>query len=206
MNGGPYRSFPIGTRLRHAREASQLSLTEVAERSGLSKGFISRVERDETSPSVVSLIALCDAIGLTMEMLFKEPRITLIRASDRPQAVMPGEAVSDTLLTAAHEERITVIETIAAPGGSGGEELYSIASDCEVCYVLEGQVEFRVAGRSILLGPGDAVTFDAQAPHTWRNTSQGSEARLVWIIAPALADPLSYAQVPSNGAAGEAGR
>ncbi len=198
MNGGPSRSFPIGTRLRHAREASQLSLTEVAERSGLSKGFISRVERDDTSPSVVSLIALCEAVGLTMEMLFKEPRITLIRASDRPQTVMPGEAVSDTLLTAAHEERITVIETIAAPGGSGGEELYSIASDCEVCYVLEGEVEFRVAGRSILLGPGDAVTFDAQAPHTWRNTSHNSGARLVWIIAPALADPLSYAQVASS--------
>lgn len=199
MNDGPSRSFPIGTRLRHAREASQLSLAEVAERSGLSKGFISRVERDETSPSVVSLIALCEAIGLTMEMLFKEPRITLIRASDRPQAVMPGEAVSDTLLTAPHEERITVIETIAAPGGSGGEELYSIASDCEVCYVLEGEVEFRIDGRSILLGPGDSVTFDAQAPHTWRNTSGSAEARLVWIIAPALADPLSYAQVPSSG-------
>ena len=198
MTGTGLGNFPIGARLRHSREASQLTLAEVALRSGLSKGFISRVERDDTSPSVVSLISICGAIGITMEMLFKEPKVSVIRASARPQAVLPGEAVADTLLTAPHETRMTVIETIAAPSGTGGLLPYSLASDCEVCYVLEGSIDMIIDDTHYMLGQGDAITFNATTPHTWKNTSDEVSARLVWMIAPALADPLSHAQPPPH--------
>jgi quercetin dioxygenase-like cupin family protein len=179
----------LGARLRHAREQRQLSLGDVAARTGLSRGFLSRVERDMTSPSVASLIAMCEAISLPMERLFAAPRVTVVRAADRPKATLPGAAVVDTLITPAHESHVTVLETIAAPGGSGGTEPYTLPSECEVCYVLQGAIELDIDGVVFALRRGDAVTFGATVPHTWRNASATSEARIVWVIAPALPDP-----------------
>jgi quercetin dioxygenase-like cupin family protein/DNA-binding phage protein len=189
MAGNDSGVVHLGARLRHAREQRQLSLGDVAGRTGLSRGFLSRVERDMTSPSVASLIAMCEAISLPMERLFAAPRVTVVRAADRPKATLPGAAVVDTLITPAHESHVTVLETIAAPGGSGGTALYTLPSECEVCYVLQGAIELDIDGEVFALRRGDAVTFGATMPHTWRNASATSEARIVWVIAPALPDP-----------------
>jgi quercetin dioxygenase-like cupin family protein/DNA-binding XRE family transcriptional regulator len=192
-NGAAVR---LGARLRQAREQRQLSLGDVSERTGLSRGFLSRVERDMTSPSVASLVAVCEAISLPLGRLFGTPSVAVVRAADRPTAVLPGRAVVDTLITPAHESHVTVVETLAAPGGSGGEEYYTLPSECEVCYVLEGTIELEVDGEAFALARGDAVTFGANVPHTWRNPSRSAEARVVWVIAPALPDPRGQADVP----------
>ena len=188
-------SVRLGGRLRHAREQRQLSLGDVSERTGLSRGFLSRVERDQTSPSVASLVAVCEAISLPLERLFATPSFTVVRAADRPKAALPGAAVVDTLITPPHEPHVTVVETLAAPGGSGGDGYYTIPSECEVCYVLEGTIELEIDREVFALARGDAVTFGATVPHTWRNTS-AAEARVVWVIAPALPDPRGQAVVP----------
>jgi transcriptional regulator with XRE-family HTH domain len=189
-NGAPIR---LGARIRHARELRRLSLGDVSDRTGLSRGFLSRVERDMTSPSVASLVAVCGAIALPLERLFATSTVSVVRASDRPAAALPGRAVADTLITPAHEPHVTVLETLAAPGGSGGEEHYTLPSECEVCYVLEGTIELEVDGDTFALARGDAVTFGAATPHTWRNPSATDEARVVWVIAPALPDPRGQA-------------
>jgi transcriptional regulator with XRE-family HTH domain len=181
----------FGRRLRHAREANRMSLGDLAERSGVTKSFLSRVERDETSPSVANLVAICDALGLAMADLFAVPETTLVRRGDRPQvADLPKAAdVVDTLITPAHERHVTVLETAVAPGGSGGDALYTLPSEAEVCFVLEGTVEVRVEDDAFLLHEGDALTFGASVPHTWRNAGPATGARILWILAPALPDP-----------------
>ena len=189
-------SVRLGARLRHAREQRQLSLGDVSDRTGLSRGFLSRIERDKTSPSVASLVSVCEAISLPLERLFATPSVAVVRAADRPTAALPGRAVVDTLITPAHESHVTVVETLAAPGGSGGEEYYTLPSECEVCYVLDGTIELAVDGEVLALARGDAVTFGATVPHTWRNPSRRAEARVVWVIAPALPDPRRQAGVP----------
>ena len=181
----------LGGRLRHAREAARLSLADVAARAGVTASFLSRVERDETSPSVASLVAICDALGLAMAELFAVPRTTLVRRAERPRiADLPKAAdVVDTLLTPAGERHVTVLETICAPGGSGGDAPYTLASEAEVCFVLEGRVEVLVGDEAFLLEPGDALTFGAAVPHTWRTADADRGARILWILAPALPDP-----------------
>jgi transcriptional regulator with XRE-family HTH domain len=179
----------IGARLRHAREAGRLTLEHVAARSGVTKSFLSRVERDITSPSVASLISICDAVGLSMADLFHRPPATLVRRADRPRpADLPKAAdVVDTLLTPADERHVTVLESTVAAGGSGGPVLYTLPSDCEVCFVLDGTVELQVEDELFTLEAGDALTFGASVPHTWRVCS--SDARILWILAPGLPDP-----------------
>jgi transcriptional regulator with XRE-family HTH domain len=178
----------LGARLRHAREGARLSLAEVEARTGVSKGFLSKVERDAASPSVANLVAICDAIGLAMSDLFAVPRTVLIRSADRPSldGLPKARAVKDTLITPEHERHVTVLETLVANGGSGGDELYTMPSECEVCFVLEGEIEIDLEDTTYALGPGDALTFAAAVPHTWR---AAGPARILWILAPGLPDP-----------------
>ncbi|BDZ53982.1 hypothetical protein GCM10025870_10550 [Agromyces marinus] len=75
---------PIGAKLRSTRIAQGLTLAQVAEASGLSKGFLSRLERDETSPSVATLVQLCQVLSLPVGALFAEPEIQHIRRGDAP--------------------------------------------------------------------------------------------------------------------------
>lgn len=180
----------FGARLRHAREASRLSLAEAAARSGVTKSFLSRVERDQTSPSIASLTGMCDAVGLSLADLFRAPRTTLVRRADRPAITeLPKAAeVADTLITPPSERYVTVLESVVAVGGSGGEKLYTLPSDCEVCFVLQGAIEVRVADQTFTLEAGDALTFGADVPHSWKATG-GAGARILWILAPALPDP-----------------
>ena len=179
----------FGARLRHAREASRLSLGDVAARSGVTKSFLSRVERDMTSPSVASLVGICQAVGLSVADLFQTPQTTLVRRSDRPTfADLPKAAeVVDTLITPAGERYVTVLESAVAAGGSGGSTLYTLPSECEVCFVLQGTIEVQVEDQTFTLQEGDALTFGAAVPHSWR--AAGGGARILWILAPALPDP-----------------
>ena len=165
-----------------------MSLEEVAARSGVTKSFLSRVERDLTSPSVASLVGICDALGIPVAELFATPRTTLVRRSDRPRlADLPKAAeVVDTLITPAGERHVTVIETAAAAGGSGGSVLYTLPSECEVCFVLHGRIEVSVEDEVFALEAGDALTFGAGVPHNWRAID---DARILWILAPGLPDP-----------------
>ncbi|HEY6889871.1 MAG TPA: XRE family transcriptional regulator [Solirubrobacter sp.] len=185
MNNGTVR---IGARLRHAREAGRLSLADVEARTGLSKGFLSKVERDASSPSVANLVSICDAIGLPMADLFAMPRTTVVRHADRPSldGLPKASAVRDTLITPEQERHVTVLETVVTAGGSGGEELYTMPSECEVCFVLEGDIEVVLEDETFALGAGDALTFGAAVPHTWR---AAGAARILWILAPGLPDP-----------------
>jgi transcriptional regulator with XRE-family HTH domain len=181
----------LGARLRHVRETTRLSLAEVAARSGVTKSFLSRVERDETSPSVATLADICAAIGLPLAGLFAMPQATLVRRSERPRLPdLPKAAdVVDTLITPAGERDVTVLETTAAPGGSGGEVPYTLPADCEVCFVLQGAVQVQVEDQVFWLDEGDALTFGGAVPHTWRTAAPGEGARILWILAPALPDP-----------------
>jgi transcriptional regulator with XRE-family HTH domain len=181
--------FPIGERLRQARERRGLSLADVAERTGLSKGFLSRVERDGVSPSLDSLVAIADAVGIAVADVFAMPPVLVTRYAERADEGLPGVGVTDVLLSPPQERRVTVLETVAAPEGSGGEEHYSLPSQFELCYVVEGRIELAVGAERYELGAGDVATFPADQPHTWRNPDRARSARLLWILAPALPDP-----------------
>ncbi|MBT5575733.1 MAG: helix-turn-helix transcriptional regulator, partial [Microbacteriaceae bacterium] len=60
----------LGERLRHAREARRLTLEDVAEQASLTKGYISKVERNQATPSVAVLLRVCETLGLSIGDLF----------------------------------------------------------------------------------------------------------------------------------------
>jgi transcriptional regulator with XRE-family HTH domain len=176
----------IGARLRAARRDRGLSLATVAERSGLTKGFLSEVERDLTSPSVGSLLRVCAALDLPVGALFAAEQGPVVRAAERAPVAFGGQGVDEFQLTPAGERRLLVLQSDIAPGGGSGEDPYRLGSDAEFVHVLEGTLEVEVDGARHRLAAGDSMTFDAGAAHTWANPSGSRPARVLWVLVPAL--------------------
>jgi len=177
---------PIGPRLRDARRAQRLSLATLADRTGLTKGFLSQVERDLTAPSVASLIRLCEVLELPVGHLFDGAHTPLVRGGERTPIAFGGSGVSEYRLTPADETRVLLLLSEIAPGGGSGDEPYALGSDAEVAHVIEGTLHVEVAGTHYDLSAGDTLTFDASAPHRWHNPSAALPTRVLWFLAPAL--------------------
>ncbi len=176
----------IGARLRDARLRRGLTLADLAGRTALTKGFLSQVERDLTSPSVGSLVRLCDALGITAGHLLDGSPGPVVRSAERTPIRFGGEGVGEFRLTPAGEERLLVLQSDVAPGGGSGDEAYGLASSAEFVHVLEGVLDVEVAGTRHRLAAGDSLTFDAPAPHRWANPSSVLPARVLWVIVPGL--------------------
>jgi transcriptional regulator with XRE-family HTH domain len=175
----------IGSRLRAARQAHGYTLDQLASAVGLTKGFLSRVERDETSLSVASLITLCEVMSLDVGSLFTVPDVAVVRRDSAPAINLGGTGVDERLMTPRGQSRVQVVHTDAAPGGTGGSDFYTINCEYEVVYVLAGSIEMLFTDRRVELAAGDAMTFPGGEPHTWLNASQTEPAELVWVLTPA---------------------
>ena len=81
----------IGSRIRAARQSQRLTIEQVADATGLTKGFLSRVERDLTSPSVASLVTLCQVLSISIGDLFAAPETHLTRRNDGPRISLGGQ-------------------------------------------------------------------------------------------------------------------
>jgi len=178
----------IGAQLRAARQASRMSMAEVAEQSGLTKGFLSKLERDLTNVSVASLIRLCDALGISIGSLFEAAKGEVVRKGQYPPINFGGEGIREYLLTPAGEKRVQAILSEIEPGGGSGNEPYSLPTDVEFAMVLAGQLSVVVAGDELTLNAGDAFTFQSRTEHTFAVPPSAGPTTVLWVFSPALPD------------------
>lgn len=174
----------IGSRLRAARRSQQLTIDQLATVTDLTKGFISRIERDMTSPSVSTLVALCEVLHVNIGDLFASSDVELVTAEGAPRINLGGEGANERLLTPRRESRLQVVRSTVSPGGSGGGKLYTINSPVDVVHVLAGSITVQFSDRTLTLAAGDSLTFDGREPHNWQADLE-VETELLWILAPA---------------------
>jgi quercetin dioxygenase-like cupin family protein len=151
----------------------------------LTKGFLSRIERDETSPSVASLVTLCQVMSIDVGSLFAAPDVALVRRNEAPTINLGGTGVTEQLMTPRGQARLQLVHSAIEPGGTGGEDLYTINCEVEVLYVLKGSVRLVLRDRSQKLSAGDALTFAGGEPHSWVNPSRTRAAEVIWALVPA---------------------
>ena len=193
-NGAP-AAVPDGTRigaqLRAARLAARMSMAEVAEQAGLTKGFVSKLERDLANVSVASLIRLCDVLGISVGSLFAAPTGEVIRHGAYPPINFGGRKMTEYLLTPSGEKCVQAILSDIEPGGGSGDDPYALPADVEFVYVLAGEVQVTMAGEQITLEQGDAFTFPTSTPHTFHASPQAGRTKVLWVVSPACPPPLS---------------
>jgi transcriptional regulator with XRE-family HTH domain len=174
----------IGARLRDARQRQGLTIEQIAQSTGLTKGFISRIERDVTSPSVSTLVTVCAALSLPVGELFATPKTDVVRGDTAPGIQLAGQGADERLLTPRGQARLQLVRSVIEPGGSGGEELYTLNCEIEVVHVLRGRLRVVFSKSVELLAEGDTMTFSGREPHTWTNPDD-EVAEALWVIVPA---------------------
>lgn len=180
---GVREAVAVGARLRNARQERRYTLDQVAQLSGMTKGFLSRVERDITSPSVASLVTLCHVLQIDVGSLFTAPRTILVRLDEATVVDLGGVGIDERLVTASDERAVQVVRSVVQPGGHGEEEPYSLDCEIEVCHVVAGAIEITLHDEHHTLAAGDTLTFSGREPHTWRNVSD-TEAVVLFVLLP----------------------
>jgi transcriptional regulator with XRE-family HTH domain len=163
-------------------------MAEVAERSGLTKGFISKLERDQVSASVASLARLSEALGISIGSLFQAPAGNLVRHGAYPPVNLGGDGLAEYALTPGGEQRVQAILSEIDPGGGSGSEPYSLPADVEFVFVLEGELRLTYGEQEVTLARGDAFTFPPRCPHTFRAVDRKGRTRVLWVLCPGLPD------------------
>ena len=177
----------IGARLKQARQAQRKTLSEVARASGVTKGFLSRMERDQVNASVAALVRVCQSLGIGVGSLFETaPYGEVVRQGAYRPISFGGESLTEFLLTPVGERRVQAIFSDIEPGGGSGGETYALSADVEFVFVLQGRLEIRFANQVTCLGPGDAFTFAPSLGHSFRSIEERAATRVLWVIAPAL--------------------
>jgi quercetin dioxygenase-like cupin family protein/DNA-binding transcriptional regulator YiaG len=174
----------VGAMLREQRRKLNLTLQEVAGRAGITKGFLSEVERDRAAPSVATLLKLRDALSLSVSSLFRSSLPQVVRRNERQSIPYGGQGIGCSLLSARNAHRLTVVHAEFRPGGRSGSEPHSMDSDEEIIVVLAGTLEITVQDETHTLRAGDSITFDPRTPHIYRNPSSREAARTLCIMAP----------------------
>lgn len=178
-----HQPIRIGARLRASRLAQGLTLEQLAEATQVTKGFLSRVERDDTQPSLSSLVQICQALSLPVGSLFEASDVQRIPLEGAPRINMGGRGADERLVTPRSEERLQVIHSTLAPDADGGDELYTVNCSVEVLHLISGELTVVFNDRLEELGAGDTLTFPGNTPHNWRAGSGG--ATVTWVLVPA---------------------
>jgi mannose-6-phosphate isomerase-like protein (cupin superfamily) len=146
---------------------------------------LSRVERDDASPSVASLVALCEVLNLDVGTLFSTPEVALVRPDTAPAINLGGTGVKERLMTPRSQSRLQLIHSFVDPGGNSGADMYTINCELEVLCVISGAVDLTFRHGAQRLETGDTLTFPGGEPHSWANRSEREPAELIWVLIPA---------------------
>jgi DNA-binding transcriptional MerR regulator/mannose-6-phosphate isomerase-like protein (cupin superfamily) len=171
----------LGVQLRRARTQQNLSLSEAASAIGISTGFLSSLERSQTSASVGTLRKLARFYKINVLDLF-QPSDTnpyLVRPKDRKK-LAAGKGVQMELLAWGNTMMEPHLFRIAPNRGSG--ESYSHNGE-EFLHVMRGELHISIAGKPYRLRAGDSLYFDSNIPHTWHNPGK-RETLVLWINTP----------------------
>jgi transcriptional regulator with XRE-family HTH domain len=179
----------IGPRVRALREAMDLSLRDLAERSGVSAPMLSQVERGETSPTLAVASRIAHGLELRLSQLLRldeESSVSVVRRAERRRgggaAGHDFEILTPPLPGQRAELSRHVLAAGAATGGEGDPPMHEPGSR-EIAVVEQGTVTLHIDGASHVLEEGDTVTFDADLPHRFENPGPGDAVLLAVVSA-----------------------
>jgi DNA-binding XRE family transcriptional regulator len=162
----------IGNTVRELRQKHRLTIAEVAEQTGISRGMLSKIENAQTSTSLETLAKLANALGVSLSTLFRNYNVPaggaqLVKNGAGMEVVRRGTKLGHTYHLLAYDQGPTkrfdpflitmddaaeVFPTFEHPG-------------TEFIYILEGKLEYRHGQQTYLLEPSDSLTFQGHVPH-----------------------------------------
>lgn len=187
LNGdtrGTHRRKQVALNLKFLRVQSGMTLEQLAADSGLTRSYLSKIERGLSNPSIESALKLASALGVSVEKLFgqqtEEESIRITRAK-RGQA---GDVDTHLSLIAGVQGSGAMRAFIVRPGKSAPRgRIMSHHEGEEILFVLSGRIEMQIGKRREALSKGDCVHFDSTLPHRLVTVGEEPAAALVVVAA-----------------------
>ncbi len=160
----------IGRNIRALRHRSGLSIGQVAEKTGLSKALISRLENGRVSPSIATLLKIAKELNIPVSAFFDETSghegIVIVRQSERKPLVRMGTPFGYSYEALAHKKADKVMEPFIAryPPADASPEMFDHEGE-EFVFVLYGRLRLIHGDHTFMLETGDSAYFDAAIPH-----------------------------------------
>ena len=173
----------IGEQLKRLRMINSLTQEELASRADLTKGYISQLENDATSPSIATLKVILDVFGVSMQEFFSETidedvvygRDARVKAADeekiRVELLVPG---------AQNRDMDPVLVTLE-PGGEMDEQPFHDGE--EFGFVLNGKIQLRLDDRLHTVRKDECFYFSSDKRHSVKNIGRG-QAKILWVVTP----------------------
>lgn len=182
----------IGEKIRKLRHEEKLSIQRLAEKSGVSPAGIYKIETNEMTPSITTLMKIAYALGKKVSYFIEEQErvknIEYTRKKDRRTFYNKESRILIESFAARLEDgRIYVGLLTVKPKGGTGTDIIAHSGE-ELFYCMEGTVEFRINEESYVLRKGDSVHFKSELPHSWRNPGR-VDAKILYVLTPLALAP-----------------
>ncbi|HAB02522.1 MAG TPA: DNA-binding protein [Pseudomonas sp.] len=173
----------MSNRLKLLRKKLGITLETLADRAGMTKSYVSKVERGLNTPSISAAMKLARALGVNVEELFADEQpaaslYSLVRRDERQSLVGDGQGPGYAALTNQVGQR-NLLPFMIQPPTSFSDPTFKEHQGEEFLFVHQGQVEVDFINERVLLGQGDALHFNAQTPHRLRSVGDHPAQLLV---------------------------
>jgi transcriptional regulator with XRE-family HTH domain len=169
----------IGLRVRQKRQSRRWTLDQLAETAGISRRMVVNVEQGAANPSVGTLLRISDALGIGLPALVEAPQVDHVRLIRRGDGstLWSSQAGGRGVLVAGTEppDVVELWDWTLAPADHYVSDAHT-AGTKELLQVQQGTITVEIADQSVILDPGDAVTFPGDVAHSYANAG-GQPAR-----------------------------
>jgi XRE family transcriptional regulator, regulator of sulfur utilization len=189
--GAQVVSGQLGKTIQRLRKAYNLSLSELAEQSGVAKSIISQIERNETNPTLATIWRLSQALDISIERVLAD-------SNDDPFIEKTTRSDTPILLSDDGKMRLAIIgwiktvewlqwyDVTSEPGGTLDSDPHQRGS-AECLSVHEGAFEVEIAGEVQKVQKGETLRYRCDRPHIVRCTSPApGRATMVCILKAAV--------------------
>ncbi|MHC0038428.1 helix-turn-helix domain-containing protein [Pseudoneobacillus sp. C159] len=157
----------IGSQIRSIRNRKKITIAQMCEGTGLSKGFISNVENNNTSPSINTLQTIASFLNVPLPYLLleKDEHMNVMRKKDREVTTTNDLNFKVEHLASRGGLSLRLVEF--APGASTGGKNAHEGEECHL--VLKGKILAEQGEDSYILEQGDTFSWCASVPHFVKN-------------------------------------
>jgi transcriptional regulator with XRE-family HTH domain len=160
----------IGKRIKAFRTEKRITLEQLADRTGFTKGYLSKVEKSGKSPPVSTLGNIARALGVTISAFFGEDNtstpISIVKKGEGPLIARDGTAFGYSYEAVAYKFANKMMDPfiLTLPVNPKKRTLYRHEGE-EILFVLEGTMKFFHGTEEFIVEEGDCIYFDSKFPH-----------------------------------------
>ena len=176
----------ISTRIKEIRKDKSITVQELADLAGVSKGLISQIENNRTIPSLMVLISIINALDVDLNQFFKhistlnQPNPVIIKRKDEYQSFEKEQAIGFLYQRIFTKNIVnSTVDIVLLELEPNATRPMVVTEAFEYKYILSGEVEYVFEEQSFHLSEGDSMLFDGRLAHTPKNSGKTKAIMLI---------------------------